>query len=141
MINNVKSLNQRKEEALALRQEGFNCAQSVLMVFDDIIGMDKDTLCRLASGLGTGVGGSGELCGVPNAMAIAQGYQFPPEAKAKVASMKRARALMEEFKNYSGGKLRCADIKGSDQPIPCNNLILKGIEILHNLYLSQENPS
>lgn len=107
------------------------------MVFDDIIGLDKATLCRLASGLGSGVGGSGELCGVPNALAIAQGFQFPPEASAKAASMRRARSLMDQFQDFSGGRLRCADIKGSQNPIPCNDLILHGIEILHNLYSPQ----
>lgn len=131
------SLDKRKEEALELRRQGYNCAQSVLMVFDDVIGLPKTTLCRLVSGLGTGVGGSGELCGVPNAMAIAQGYQFPPEASAKVESMKRARKLMEQFRTFSNGKLRCADIKGSEHPVPCNDLILHGIEILHNLYASE----
>lgn len=135
----MKSLKDRKEEALQLRKEGYNCAQTVLMVFDDIIGLDKATLCRLASGLGSGVGGSGELCGVPNAIAIAQGFQFPAEASAKVASMKRARSLMDEFMKYSDGKLRCADIKGSENPVPCNDLILHGIEILHNSDFARES--
>ena len=128
----MRSLDQRKAEALELRRRGFNCTQSVLMVFDDVLGLDKATLCRLSSGLGSGVGGSGELCGVPNALAIAQGFQFPAEAPAKAASMRNARALMEEFKEFSGERLRCADIKGSENPVPCNDLILRGIEIFHN---------
>lgn len=122
---------------MELRRQGYNCAQSVLMVFDDITGLDEATAARLASGLGAGVGASKELCGVPNAMAIAQGFQLPPTADAKPTAMRRAGELLRRFEETAGGKLRCADLKGHDHSIPCDTLILNGIEILHNFFEEQ----
>lgn len=130
-------LDTRKARALELRRQGYNCAQSVLMVFDDITGLDEATAVRLASGLGTGVGGSKELCGVANAMAIAQGFQMPATAEAKVASMHRAADLLVKFKDFTKGRVRCDELKFKENPIPCNDLILKGIELLHNFFLDQ----
>lgn len=130
-------LNSRHERARQLRKEGYNCAQSVLMVFDDITGLDEATACRLASGLGAGIGASREICGVPNAMAIVQGFRLPATAQAKPLAMKRAGALLQKFKAITGGRLRCVELKSGADPVPCDRLILDGIEILHN-YLLEE---
>lgn len=133
----MKSLETRKKEALELRQQGYNCAQSVLMVFDDIIPLDRASLIKLSSGLGAGVG-AGELCGVANGMAMGQGFIFPAEAAAKVASMKSAKSLLDEFAKLTSGKLRCIEIKGAENPVPCNDLILYGIELLHKFYAEKQ---
>lgn len=132
------NLDTRKAKALELRRQGFNCAQSVLLVFDDITGLDEATAIRLSSGLGTGVGASKELCGVANAMAITQGFQMPATAEAKVSSMHRAGELLSKFKAITGDRLRCEDLKFKENPIPCNELILSGIELLHNFFTASE---
>ncbi|MDE6330830.1 MAG: C-GCAxxG-C-C family protein [Muribaculaceae bacterium] len=128
----IHDIDFRISRAMQLRKEGYNCAQCVLMVFDDFTGLDSASACRAASGLGAGVGAMKELCGVPNAMAIVQGFALPAEAPAKVESMKRAGELLRLFGESTGGRLRCADLKGGPNAIPCDRLICDGIRILHD---------
>ena len=37
-------------------KDGYNCAQSVLLAFSDIIGFDKETSLKLSSSFGGGMG-------------------------------------------------------------------------------------
>lgn len=134
-----RPLEERLAMAVELREEGYNCAQSVLMVFDDYTGLDTATACRVASGLGAGIGGCKELCGVPNAMAIVQGFALPAKATAKPLAMKRAADLLKRFSIFTGGRLRCADLKGKPDSIPCNDLIMQGIRLLHDFIEEERN--
>ena len=58
------TLEERIAKARELRAAGYNCAQCVLLSFDDVM-PDGDTsmLARAASGFGSGIGASGEICG------------------------------------------------------------------------------
>lgn len=131
-----RTLKERKEMALRLRADGYNCAQSVILVFDDVTGIPAEVTARMTSGLGTGLA-CGEVCGVANAMALVQGMTQSHEAKGKIASAKVSRALLTRFAGENGGRLRCADLKGKGDARPCNELVLQGVEILHE-YLGGE---
>ena len=122
--------------ARSLKAEGYNCAQSVLIPFCDIIGLDRDTAARLSSGLGSGMGATRELCGVANAMAIAQGMLQSPDPMAKGVSAKAAGELARQFSSRNQGRLRCADLKGKEGIRPCNDLVEDGVEILYNYFES-----
>ena len=121
----------RCEEALRLRKEGYNCAQSVILPFEDVTGLPRDIAAKITSGLGTGVGGTREICGVVSAMALAQGMLQSPEASGKGASMKCAGCLAREFADANCGNLRCEDLKGKPGRPTCEQLVLQGVEILH----------
>lgn len=129
--------DQRKQIALDLRRQGYNCAQSVIMAFDDVTGLDRDLAARLTSGLGTGVGGCGEICGVINAMAITQGTRQSAEAAGKAASAREARDLLERFSAHTGGRVRCADLKGKEGVMPCTDLVLLGVDILYDYFVEK----
>lgn len=130
------SLEDRKAHAMRLRQEGYNCAQSVIMAFGDVTGLDIDTAARISSGLGAGLG-CGELCGVANAMAMAQGMLHGPEAASKAPSMKASKELLNTFATSNGNRLRCSELKGKPDVRPCNELVAQGVEILHNYFDEQ----
>ncbi len=127
------TLQQRIDKAMDLRAKGYNCAQSVIMVFDDKIPMDSSMATRVCAALGSGIG-IGELCGVANAMAIAVGTGFSDAPEDKVPAMKSAKCLLQEFASENKGHLRCADLKGKEGIKPCNELIAQGIKILHDYY-------
>ena len=133
----MRSFDSYAEDARQLRARGYNCAQCVLMAFDDVTGLDRSLAARLASGLGAGVGAKGEICGVVNAMAIAQGLDKGTEPSDKVASMKCAGALASKFAGCTHGNLRCADLKAKGNAMTCDELIIKGVEILHAHYTQQ----
>ena len=46
----------RRERAMALFEEGYNCAQSVFLAFSDLHGMDTHTAAVLSSSFGGGMG-------------------------------------------------------------------------------------
>lgn len=122
-------MTKNQEEALNLRKEGYNCAQCVLMACNDILGITKETAALIAAGLGSGVA-RGEICGVANALAIAEGLRTndaTPSGKLKV--MPRAKAICDRFAEPYGGKITCRDLKGKCGAT-CPELICQGISIL-----------
>ena len=117
---------------MELRRLGYNCAQAVLMVFDDVTGLPEETAARISSGLGTGVGGSRELCGAVVGMALTESMRHGSAPTDKTAAMKAVGKLTDEFKVRNGGCVRCADLKGIPGKAPCNELICQAIEIMHD---------
>lgn len=120
----------RVESALTYHNQGYNCAQSVLMALADRLGITPDQAAAFTTGLGGGVGGQGEICGVVTAMSIAQSLadSHDPADKAKVYA--RVRELSIRFKERTEGRLRCADLKKAPQTRSCNSLIADGVEIM-----------
>ncbi len=131
------TLEERKNISRNLRLQGYNCAQSVLLAFEDKTGMDAATAAKISSGLGSGFG-TGEICGVISGMALAQGMTQDADPKSKMKSAKTAASLAREFANLNQGRMRCCELKGKEGIRPCNELVEQGVEILHNYFESLE---
>lgn len=124
------TLEERNNHALELRKQGYNCAQTVLMVFASDLGMDEATAAKLTSGLGGGVGACGEICGVPLAMAIAQSCICGGDPTKKEATYGAVKTLVKQFEEENGN-VRCRDLKTPPMKKTCNEYILSGIKILY----------
>lgn len=131
MNNTSISLEQRLAKASELRANGYNCAQTVLMVFNDATGLDSDLAAHICAGLGGGVGALGEICGVVTALAIAEGMLSYSSTADKADTYRKVKTLASRFSEMNCNKLRCRDLKGADCRRPCNDLIADGIRILH----------
>lgn len=59
---------------------GYNCSQAVLLAAADALGMGCDCLGRAASGLGEGLGRSGEVCGALNGGVMCLGLVLGEDA-------------------------------------------------------------
>lgn len=127
----------RLEKARRLRAEGYNCAQSVIMCFSDIVGVDDETLARLTSALGAGVAAQRQICGVANAIALVIGSRHGSDPAAKIAASKEAKPIVEEFKSLFGNRITCAELKGQPDMPSCHDLVYKGVEILSH-YIDKE---
>lgn len=130
------NLNQRIERALDLRRQGYNCAQCVAMVFEDITATDPDLLSRFTAGLGTGVGGLREICGAVSAMAIVDsliGYKSPDD-KAELYTTVSADG--EKFRSINGS-LVCRELKRPGGK-PCPQLIADAVTILYKRLIDNE---
>ena len=97
------------------RVRGFNCCQSVLLAYNDILGLDEDTAATLASGLGGGMGRLREVCGSVTAMFMITGY-IHPAADPSVKSDRTANyALVQEaaakFRELNGS-IVCKELLG-----------------------------
>lgn len=122
---------ERISKALSLRKEGYNCAQTVIMAFPDITGIEDTTAATMTAGLGAGMS-CGEICGVAGAMALACGFiTNDPSPKGKLSAMPATKKLLTEFSTGAGGCITCRDLKGKCGK-SCEELIVSGIDILHN---------
>lgn len=126
---------ERIDKANALRAQGYNCAQAVLMCFEDATGVPDAAAASLTSALGSGVAATGEICGVANAMAIAVGATYGPEPSHKAAASKEAREVVNAFACDNGGCLRCVELKGLRRT--CNALVAQGVEMLHDHFAAR----
>ena len=53
----------RKEMAMDYFTKGYNCSQSVVLAFADLLPVDEKTLMKLSSSFGGGMGRLREVCG------------------------------------------------------------------------------
>ena len=95
----------RKKKAYELFKSGYNCAQSVVVAFEDVLKLDRETLLNVAIGFGGGFGRTRNLCGAVSAFAIVLGLYLPHsddpmESKAQI--YKHIQQLSEEFKTRNG---------------------------------------
>lgn len=130
MVKTSLTLEQRIERARRLHAQGYNCSQCVLMVFDDVHGLDPATSARVAAGLGKGVGGCMQTCGTVTGMAIAAGlisYASPADKQRTYADV---HTMADEFKSLNGSTL-CGELLKPGRK-PCMELIADAITILHN---------
>lgn len=127
----MKTLDQRLEEARELRKAGYNCAQCVTMVFDDITDeyIDRDLFASIIGGFGGGVGGMKEVCGTVSAAAAIESLLnfHAPTDKARAYSY--IQTIAEEFR-AENGSLVCRELKTVHRK-PCMKLIEDSIALLH----------
>ena len=104
---------------------GYNCAQSVVLAFKDILGIDEKTAVTLVSGFGGGFGRMREVCGAVSGMTAVlsalEGYCDPGNDTAKMELYKKVQALMKEFKEINGSYI-CHELlslsEGASSPVP-----------------------
>lgn len=92
----------RKKKAYDLFKQGYNCAQSVVVAFEDVLPLDRQTLLNVSTGFGGGFGRTRNLCGAVSAYAIVLGLylhhiQNDPQ-KDKADIYKHVQQLVAQFK-------------------------------------------
>lgn len=133
----------RKEQAVMLHQSGFNCAQSVACSFCHVMGMDPETVFKLAEPLGFGMGNMG-TCGAVSAMALVVGMKMSDgnmdNPKTKKECYKMMQQLTEEFVNKNSS-IVCSEIKGvhtGNVLRSCNGCIEDAVGLLDKYLLGIE---
>lgn len=94
------SIPERQERAEKLHNQGYNCAQCVMMVFDDLTSLDETIATRMLAGFGAGMGKTREVCGTLTAAASLRGmlhYGWAPQIKSR--STKRPLHSMINLRN------------------------------------------
>ena len=134
-------------------QDGYNCAQSVLLAFSEKIGLDKEKALMLASSFGGGMGRLREVCGAVSAMfmiaGFLKGYTSPADDIAKAGHYKLIQDLAEEFK-AAQGSIICRELLGLEgessyipskrtkeyyEKRPCENCIALSADIVEKKLL------
>lgn len=96
----------RGEKAKELFLKGYNCSQAVVGAFADDLDIDFDSLIRLSSSFGGGMGRMREVCGaVTGSFMVAGlkcGYSAPLRQTAKSAHYALIQKLAADFKEQNG---------------------------------------
>ena len=108
-------VNMRAQTARSYFLEGYGCAQSVLLAFSDLTGLDEKTSARLGSSFGGGMGRLREVCGgVTGAFAVLGllcGYDDPADKEGKSRHYADVRELARRFSERSrGGSIICREL-------------------------------
>ncbi len=122
------TLEERIERARQLHKSGYNCSQSVFMVFDDIHGLDQQTAAKISSGFGGGVGGQRQVCGAVSGMAMVIGmtrYMAPVD---KALVYHEVQDYSDDFKKINGSII-CGELLKPGRK-PCMSLIEDAIAII-----------
>lgn len=113
------------EKAKAYFEQGYNCAQAVVLAFSDEMGLDMDTAAKMASSFGGGLGRLREVCGCVSGMALAagalMGYSDPKAREEKAEHYARIQKLAGEFRERNGSIIcreLLAGINNDTNPVP-----------------------
>ena len=105
----------KKEKAMTLFKEGYNCSQAVFGAFAEELGLDFETAVKISSSFGGGMGRMREVCGAVSGMFMAAGikwgYSSPTDNHAKTNHYKLIQDLAAEFKKKNGS-IVCRELLG-----------------------------
>lgn len=100
-------------KAAELFLQGYNCAQSVVVAFCDVTGLDEKTSARMISSFGGGMGRLREVCGAVSGMFFVlgwlYGYDTPGDDHVKMTLYSQVQALAEKFREQNGS-IVCREI-------------------------------
>lgn len=124
---------EKREEAIKLHQQGFNCAQAVFSVFCDAYGISRETAAQLACGLGGGVR-SGEICGAVTGAALVIGLKYgsknPEDVEQKQACNKKTAEMVKKFREEYGTVICRELLQGEEKKGVCNRAIRSAVALL-----------
>ena len=103
---------ERELKARAYFKEGYNCTQSVVMAFADVLGLDESRAAILASGFGGGMGRLREVCGAFSGAVLLSGTISVKDPSDRI-QRKDNYALVQKFadsfsRNF--GSIVCRDL-------------------------------
>ena len=115
----------RKEQAEACFLQGYNGAQATVLAFADLFPFDQDTLLRMISSFGGGMGRLREVCGAMSAVfltaGLLYGYSDAADDEGKAAHYARIQELAGRFE-AEYGTIICRELLGltthHDSPVP-----------------------
>ena len=106
------------KQALQWFEQGFNCAQAVLLAFDERVGIERELAMKIALGLGGGLGRCGEVCGAVNGACMVLGMDSgdtadPYSKENRAAAYGRVKEFIRTFRARCGA-VTCRDLIGYD---------------------------
>jgi len=115
---------QRKEKAVELFRQQFNCSQAVFTAYRKVDDLDEESALKLSTVLGAGVACTGsEMCGAASGALLAISMHFGKgdieSNDDKVKTYKLARSFMSDFELIMGS-CTCETILGMNISIPEN---------------------
>jgi len=105
----------RKEKAMQSFLDGYNCAQCMMLAFEDMLTIDLDTALKVASPFGGGMGRLREVCGSVSGMFMVlgfiKGYHEPGNYEGKKELYEHVQELARRYEE-ANGSIICRDLLG-----------------------------
>lgn len=112
-------MSKRGDKAYELFMSGYNCSQAVAGAFSDVLGMDFETVVKLGSGFGGGMGRMREVCGtfsgIVMVVSMLYGYSDPKDNSTKTGLYGRIQEISEQFRR-DNGSIICKELLGLSKP-------------------------
>ena len=109
---------ERAERARQYFLDGYNCAQSVFLAYQDITPLDPTTIATIAAPFGGGMGRLREVCGTVSGMFFVAGFlqpnAEPNDTPNKKACYSLVQSLAEDFRRENG-PIVCRELLGLNQ--------------------------
>ena len=138
-------------------REGYNCSQSLVLTFADLLPLEESVLLKMSSSFGGGMGRLREVCGSVSGMflvcGLLYGYDGPETGPVKAEHYARIQELARRFEEKHGS-IVCRELLGlsvrRESPVPeartaeyyrkrpCPEIIGDAAEILERFI--SENP-
>lgn len=105
----------RIEETINKHDKGYNCAQAIACTYCDLVGVDEETMFKMAEGLGLGNGCMEGTCGALSGACLLAGCKNStvnlehPNSKAKTYQL--SKEILQKFKEKNHAIL-CKELKG-----------------------------
>ena len=121
----------RKEYAVQLKHNGYNCCQAVLCAFANETGITEEGLKKLGATFGAGMGCLEATCGALIGAQMLMGlkkYEGRP-------ILRDAAGVLKNFENMCGATI-CKDLKGRDTRVvlcECDDCVRNAVEIAEGL--------
>jgi C_GCAxxG_C_C family probable redox protein len=90
-------MSKSSEAAELLTGSNLNCAQVVLSVFSEELGLDKGNALKVALAFGGGMGRTGGMCGAVTGACMVLGLREYPEIQTPAARKEKVYSLVQEF--------------------------------------------
>ena len=121
----------RKEVAVNLKHNGKNCAQAVLLSYNDKVNLSEEDLKKLGSGFGVGMGCMESTCGALVAANMILGMLND----GSMLTMKKSKVLLERFRELSKDTI-CKNLKGVETGVmltSCDDCVRNAVIALDEL--------
>ncbi len=120
----------KRDIAMAIHAQGYNCAQSVLLAFCEDYGLSKEIAASLSLPFGGGMGQMRETCGALTGafmvLGLASAINEAPTPQEKATCYEKVRSLAEAFQTENGSML-CRELialaQMSNEKKNCHELV------------------
>jgi C_GCAxxG_C_C family probable redox protein len=111
-------MNKRSKIGLEMFEKGYNCAQSVVYAFSDLLPVEKNCVLKISSGFGAGMGRNQEVCGAVSGGIMVIGMHYGrgelDDPEYKEIAYRKTKDAMDLFKK-THGSWNCKELlKGCD---------------------------
>lgn len=140
------------DKAAAMMKNGFLCSQAVFSTLGEQLGIDRSQAIKLATGLGAGISGRGDICGAISGGIMAIGLKHSNDQSSSYDPRNKTfyltQELIEKIK-VKHGCYTCRGLTGLDFNSPegikmykernteekvCLNVIRDTVETVENLW-------